>query len=156
MSDYGWHDWPAQDPPDDFVDRTAAAMIRADRASSGRSRSRRWILVGVLAAAFANAAAWAMVAHQRRLVPEPVAVGSAAVSALVAPARSVRALTGPMPAAETSSEPSSVPLVKPAPTAGRRKVPPAASSSAPATSSRPPLVPRCDCAEGVSMCTCLE
>lgn len=159
MCAYDSQDWPIEDPPQDFVDRTTAAVLRAQTAAQRRSRTRRWILAGALAAALVNAAAFAMVAHERRHAQQFVQpLSTAAVQ--TASARVVQPHTEPATTTSASTPEPMAPVAKPPPSASHHRPVASASASvsaAPAVASgfKPPA-PRCDCVEGVSMCTCLQ
>ncbi len=157
MADYNSRDWPVKEPPEDFVERTAAAMLRARSAAQRRTRTRRWIVAGALAAVLVNAAAFAMVVQERRAAREALPL-PAATQPAPEPARTARTTPtsmGPIAPEEPAASPP-----KPPASNGRRRPATSASASssaapAPSSSFKPPA-PRCDCVEGVSMCSCME
>jgi len=150
MSD-DWNRWPAQEPPDDFADRTVAAMLRTDRAP--RRMGGRWFIPLAAAAIFVGSASWAMIARQQaaEAVPVPTVVPTAhqVVPDLPPPPPDRVAIPAP---------PEPEPVVK-QPTPPRPR--PAATAPPPPPESEPDagavvVVPRCICEHGTLICSCVE
>lgn len=143
--------WPAQEPPEDFADRTVAAMLSAERAP--RRLGPRWFIPLAAAAVLVGSASWAMISLQqpstaapapsaesttpvKTFVPDPSPPVRTDVSALPEPAREEPAAMVPAPVAKAEQpepEPES------APDAGTLVV-----------------VPRCVCEHGTVICHCVE
>ena len=128
--------WEPQEPALDFADRTVAAALR-ERGARRRASSRRWIVMGAMAATLVAGAAWGFSSSPaRRSAPPP----SVDVAVPVAPVHSVDLLgtreppapTAPAPVGPSSATPSHRRAPEP-----ERSVPGAA---------RKVMVPQCECA----------
>jgi hypothetical protein len=145
--------WPAQEPPSDFADRVATAIvierIAGQRAHRTSSRPRgRWLVAGAVAASMAAGAAWGLARFTH----------SARVPAVPAPPDTAAPVVAPAPPAAVRADPA---MPQPEPIARtprpKRRPEPAASAAA-ADAGGPPkvILPRCNCAQAEGVCGCLE
>jgi hypothetical protein len=145
--------WPAQEPPPDFADRVATAIViermawqRAHRTSS-RPRGR-WLAAAAVAVSMAAGAAWGL-ARLTHPVVHPTAA---------APAPSPEMAVAPAPPTAVRADPA---MPQPEPIARtpkpKRRPEPAAGTTAGDAGAPPKVIlPRCNCAQAEGVCGCLE
>jgi hypothetical protein len=136
--------WPAQKPMADFTERTVAALVRQRRTRSS-SAGRRWLGIGVTAAALVTGGAWGFV----RVASRPAR--STVVPPLVErSASSERPVEAP-PVSAPTTEPPVAPPAPPAAHSRRGVASPASRNSPPA---RKVVLPRCHCSPNEAICDC--
>jgi hypothetical protein len=143
-----FHDWPAQLPPDGFVERTLARLdgdsreVRRHRARSWR-RPAAWLL---LAACVGGASAWAATYGDGA---GSLGEASEALQPIDAPSFDARL------GAPRVLEPGAVhnPGQRPAPVRVRA-TPPAPVAEVVPEPLPEPRIPRCFCSDGAQICSC--
>jgi hypothetical protein len=147
MTSKHWLAWKAQEPSDDFAERTVAAMLR-ERRPKRSVHTVRWIAAGAAVAFFVGGVAWGFVAWSaKRVAPRELDVPAAAPN-LIAPLRPV--LPPPL-VSDAPDAQARLPehVERPIP----RRMEPRAPLGGP-DAGRPVIRPRCECATHQVICSC--
>jgi len=161
MNAYELDQWDAQQPPSDFAQRTAQAMLASSARGKWRGRRGRhagWLL---LCAALVGGTAWGMWRHQASesaagVVPAQATAKPAAPSKIEPRGRAIaarpRVAQAEVPTTHPKQKPLATPSVSTAAAAG------AATASSTASTTPPPfaLQPRCTCEPTVMVCSCFD
>jgi hypothetical protein len=150
MSTHNLSRWTAQEPPDDFADRTVRAMLAA-REEPVRPRRRGWLGGLGLAAVLLGATAWGMLEAQSRAVPDVVMLKLARAVRQETPPAAGRGKARPQEeeTPEASKKPEREAKVRPPVRTQRRVAPPTRR----APGGREPM---CHCEADMAVCGCLE